>query len=229
MTRLMMYNRWWSLWSCSSSLRRGIMLSLLEFEAGLQVVWMLLLSVHRMMSLVDSGSIDESLLDLLRIALDATSSGAIYQTASLTSDEVRKIERSVRLMAARNLAPCIRRNDINEDNIFYTPVTGTVRWAYNIALLNNQQPYKYKTAWYMIICHYRCICTIHKYLYIHINIYIYIYQYIYILLLHLHMSSYNYYVFNQWERGRPCWPAREEDHGSQWARGRSCWPVRDLS
>ena len=38
---------------------------------------------------------------------------------------------------------------------------GTVRWAYNIALLNNQQPYKYKTAWYMIICHYRCICTIH--------------------------------------------------------------------
>ena len=103
------------------------MLSLLGFEAGLQVVWMLLLSVHRMMSLVDSGSIDESLLDLLRIALDATSSGAIYQTASLTSDEVRKIERSVRLMAARNLAPCIRRNDINEDNIFYTPVTGTVR------------------------------------------------------------------------------------------------------
>ena len=77
-----------------------------------------------MMSLVDSGSIDESLLDLLRIALDATSSGAIYQTASLTSDEVRKIER---IMAARNLAPCIRRNDINEDNIFYTPVTGTVR------------------------------------------------------------------------------------------------------
>ena len=104
------------------------MLSLLGFEAGLQVVWMLLLSVHRMMSLVDSGSIDESLLDLLRIALDATSSGAIYQTASLTSDEVRKIERSVvRLMAERNLAPCIRRNDINEDNIFYTPVTGTVR------------------------------------------------------------------------------------------------------
>ena len=72
-------------------------------------------------------SIDESLLDLLWIALDATSSGAIYslyQTASLTSDEVRKIERSVRLMAARNLAPCIRRNDINEDNIFYTPLTG---------------------------------------------------------------------------------------------------------
>ena len=101
-----------------------IMLSLLGFVAGLEVVWMLLFSVHRMMSLVDSGSIYESLLDLLRIAPDATSSGAIYQTASLTSDEVRKIERSVRLMAARNLAPCIRRNDINEDNIFYTPVTG---------------------------------------------------------------------------------------------------------
>jgi len=107
-----------------------IMLSLgggLGFKAGLEVAWMLLLSVHRMMSLVDSGSIDESLLDLLRIALDATSSGAIYslyQTASLTSDEVRKIERSVRLMAARNLAPCIRRIDINLDNIFYTPVTG---------------------------------------------------------------------------------------------------------
>jgi hypothetical protein len=50
-----------------------------------------------MMSLVDSGSIDKSLLDLLWIALDATS-----------SDEVRKIERSIRLMAARNLAPCIR-------------------------------------------------------------------------------------------------------------------------
>jgi hypothetical protein len=99
-----------------------IMLSLLGFVAGLEVVWMLLFSVHRMMSLVDSGSIYESLLDLLRIAPDATSSGAIYQTASLTSDEVRKIERSVRLMAARNLI--IRRNDINEDNIFYTPVTG---------------------------------------------------------------------------------------------------------
>ncbi len=90
-----------------------IMLSLLGFVAGLEVVWMLLFSVHRMMSLVDSGSIYESLLNLLRIAPDTTSSGAIYQTASLTSDEVRKIERSVRLMAARNLAPCIRRNDIN--------------------------------------------------------------------------------------------------------------------
>ncbi len=32
--------------------------------------------------------------------------------------EMRKIERSVRLME------CIRRNDINEDNIFYTPLTG---------------------------------------------------------------------------------------------------------
>ena len=76
-----------------------IMLSLLGFVAGLEVVWMLLFSVHRMMSWVDSGSIYESLLDLLRIAPDATNSGAIYQTASLTSDEVRKIQRSVRLMA----------------------------------------------------------------------------------------------------------------------------------
>lgn len=76
----------------------------------LEAAWMLLLSVHRMTSLVDAGSIDavvdESLLDLLGIALDATSSGAIYsvnQTASLTSDEVRKIERSVRSMTARDL------------------------------------------------------------------------------------------------------------------------------
>ena len=76
----------------------------------LEVAWMLLLSVHRMMSLVDARSIDAvvdgSLLDLLEIALDTTSSGAIYslnQTASLTSDEVRKIERSVRSMAVRGL------------------------------------------------------------------------------------------------------------------------------
>jgi hypothetical protein len=76
----------------------------------LEVAWMLLLSVHRMMSLMDVGSIDavvdRSLLDLLRIALDVTSSGAIYslyKTESLTSDEVRKIERSVRSMTARNL------------------------------------------------------------------------------------------------------------------------------
>jgi len=94
-----------------------IMLSLgggLGFEAGLEVAWMLLLSVHRMMSLVDSGSIDESLLDLLRIALDATSCGAIYslyQTASLTSDEVRKIVRSVRLMAARIIFSTLRSGE----------------------------------------------------------------------------------------------------------------------
>lgn len=73
----------------------------------LEAAWMLLLSVHRMTSMVGAGGIDAvvdgSLLDLLRIALDATSSGATYslnQTARLTSDDVRKVERSVRSMAA---------------------------------------------------------------------------------------------------------------------------------
>ena len=73
----------------------------------LEAAWMLLLSVHRMTSMVGAVGIDAvvdgSLLDLLRIALDATSSGAIYslnQTARLTSDDVRKVERSVRSMAA---------------------------------------------------------------------------------------------------------------------------------
>jgi len=75
----------------------------------LEAAWMLLLSVHRISSMAGAGCVDavvdESLLDLLRIAIDVTSSGAIYslnQTASLTSDDVRKVERSVRSMAAQS-------------------------------------------------------------------------------------------------------------------------------